>query len=108
MRLPTVANSTKMKHMPTQNVNLSEQQAKFIRQSIKAGRFRNTSEVVRAGLWLLEQRTAEDKLKLEALRKLTTESFAEIDRGNFETVDPDGIDAFMEKLDARVRAKKVG
>src|SRR6185437_13748151 len=51
--------------MPTRNVNLSEQQAKFIRKSVDQGRFRNSSEVVRAGLRLLEQQELQEKLKLK-------------------------------------------
>ena len=89
--------------MPTQNVSLSEQQVKFIRQAIKAGRFQNTSEVVRAGLSLLEQHSAEEKLKLEALRRLARDGFDAIDRGDFETVDSDSLHAYIEKLDARMK-----
>ena len=41
--------------MPTQNVNLQDHQADFIRERVRMGRFQNASEVVRAGLRLLEQ-----------------------------------------------------
>ena len=47
--------------MPTQNVNLPDFQAKFIQKRIKAGRYKNASEVVRAGLRLLEQHEAEKR-----------------------------------------------
>ncbi|MFI5381597.1 MAG: type II toxin-antitoxin system ParD family antitoxin [Tepidisphaerales bacterium] len=87
--------------MPTKNVNLSEQQARFVRRSIGQGRFRNASEVVRAGLRLLEQRDKEEKLKLAALRRIAAGAFAEIDQGRFVEVDPDHLDQFLDDVDAR-------
>jgi putative addiction module CopG family antidote len=92
--------------MPTQNVNLSEQQSKFIRQSVQAGRFRSASEAVRAGVHLLVQQEQQDKLKLATLRRLSREAFDEIDRGEFEVVDPNSLDAFLAKVDAKVRGAK--
>jgi len=92
--------------MPTQNVNLSDQQAKFIRRTVGKGRCRNASEVVRAGLRLLEQQEQEQKLKLDTLRRLGNEAFAEIDRGEFEAVAIEGIDQFMARTDAKARASR--
>ena len=92
--------------MPTKNVNLSEKQAKFIRHRVEGGGYRNASEVVRAGLRLLEQREQEDKLKLRALRRLTKKAFGEIDRGKFDLVEPNALDAFLDKLDKRGRASQ--
>jgi antitoxin ParD1/3/4 len=89
--------------MPTRNVNLSDQQATFIRQSIKAGRYRNASEVVRAGLRLLKQRDKEDRLKLDTLRRLATDAFAAIDRGEYVTVAPGQLDEFMRRASAKAR-----
>lgn len=53
--------------MPTRNINLTERWDSFVDEHIRSGRFANASEVVRAGLYALEQDDAEDKLKLEAL-----------------------------------------
>jgi antitoxin ParD1/3/4 len=92
--------------MPTRNVNLSEQQAKFIRQSIGDGRYRNASEVVRAGLRVLEHNERQDKLKLQALRRLTKQAFDDIDRGRFEAVDPDRLDEFIARVDSTARASR--
>jgi antitoxin ParD1/3/4 len=90
--------------MPTQNVNLSDKQADFIRQRVKGGNFRNASEVVRAGLRLLEQQERENKLKLRALRKLATEGFEQLDRGEYEEIGD--VANFMKKIDVKVRARK--
>jgi antitoxin ParD1/3/4 len=92
--------------MPTQNVNLSTKQAEFIRERIGDGGYRNASEVVRAGLRMLEQREKEDKLKLRALRRIANEAFEQIDRGEFVPVDPTGLDQFLTKLDAKTRPRK--
>ena len=49
--------------MPT-SVALSPHFETFIRQQVNSGRFNNVSEVVRAGLRLLEEREAEQAAKL--------------------------------------------
>ncbi|WP_424894876.1 type II toxin-antitoxin system ParD family antitoxin [Tepidimonas sp. HKU79] len=54
--------------MPT-SVVLSPHFETFIRQQVDSGRFNNVSEVVRAGLRLLEEREAEQAAKLQALRE---------------------------------------
>ena len=54
--------------MPT-SVALSPHFETFIRQQVDSGRFINVSEVVRAGLRLLEEREAEQAAKLQALRE---------------------------------------
>jgi antitoxin ParD1/3/4 len=92
--------------MPTQNVNLSEQQVQFIRKGIEEGRYRNASEVVRAGLRTLEQIERQDKLKLRALRRLAKQAFDGIDQGDFQVVDPDDLHEFVAKIDAKARASK--
>jgi antitoxin ParD1/3/4 len=92
--------------MATQNVSLSAKQSKFIRRRVRGGDYRNASEVVRAGLRLLEQHEEEDKLKLRALRRVAKEAFREIDRGEFEIVEPQKLDKFMKRLEAKARQSK--
>ena len=89
--------------MPTKNVNLSAQQARFIHQSVNRGGFQNASEVVRAGLRLLEQQQQAEKLKLQALQKMLKAGFDDIDRGAYEMVDLDNLDQFVDKVDSRAR-----
>jgi antitoxin ParD1/3/4 len=83
--------------MPTQNVNLSTHQSKFIQQRVRSGRYQNASEVVRAGLRLLEQKEAEDGLRLEALKRLTAEAFESLDRGEHQTFDEASLDLYRQE-----------
>jgi antitoxin ParD1/3/4 len=89
--------------MPTKNVNLSERQDRFIRQTVKGGQYRNASEVVRAGLRLLEQQQAEARLKLVRLTRLATDAFDAIDRGEHVTVAVEEVDAFLDALGSTTR-----
>ena len=67
--------------MPTKNVNLTEHYSEFVDHVIASGRYKNASEVLRAGLRLLEQRTAEEEQTLALLRNLAAEGFEQIDQG---------------------------
>lgn len=53
--------------MPT-SVALSPHFESFVKQQVSAGRFNNVSEVVRAGLRLLEDQEQAQALKLQELR----------------------------------------
>jgi antitoxin ParD1/3/4 len=67
--------------MPTKNVNLTEHYSEFLDHLIASGRYKNASDVLRAGLRLLEQRTTEDEQRLAVLRNLAAEGFEQIDQG---------------------------
>ncbi len=55
--------------MPARNVNLTDHYAAFIDECLASGEFNNASEVVRAGLQLLEQRQKENRARIEHLRR---------------------------------------
>ena len=67
--------------MPARNVSLTSHLVDFVDQNVRSGRFSNASEVVREGLRLLEQRQAEDALKLEALRAALDPAIADMKAG---------------------------
>ena len=71
------------------SVTLGEHFLKFVEKKIQTGRFESTSEAVRAGLRLLEEREA----KFELLREKLAVGEVQLDRG--EGVDGD---TFMRKL----------
>jgi antitoxin ParD1/3/4 len=90
--------------MPTKNVNLSERQDRFIRQSVKGGQYRNASEVVRAGLRMLEHEQQEDRLKLARLRRLAADAFSALDRGEHVTVAVEELDEFLGAVGRETRS----
>lgn len=65
------------------SISLGDHFDGFIAEQLKTGRFGSASEVIRAGLRLLEEREA----KLDALRKLIVEGVVEAEAG--KTVDYD-------------------
>ena len=67
--------------MATRNVNLTQHYSDFVDHLIASGRYKNASEVLRAGLRLLEQSTTEEEHKLAMLRNLAAEGFEQIDQG---------------------------
>ena len=67
--------------MTTRNVNLTDHLHQFVEEEIEAGRYRNASEVMRAGLRLLEQQRREDEERLTLLRSLAADAFGELDQG---------------------------
>ncbi len=72
--------------MPTRNVHLTEHFDSLIANGIESGQFSNASEVVSAGLRLLEQRQEEDKARIEWLRAAAQESIDAIERGDYTTL----------------------
>lgn len=80
--------------MPTRNVNLTDHYDRFVESQIDAGRYQNASEVMRAGLRLLEQQIREDEEKLGVLRRLAAEAIDELDRG--EAIVIEGEDALAD------------
>lgn len=68
--------------MPTRNINLTDHFDLFVTEQIEAGKYRNASEVLRAGLHLLELQTEEETRKLALLRKLAKEGFHQLDQGH--------------------------
>lgn len=91
--------------MPTQNVNLPDHQSRFIRERVESGRYQNASEVVRAGLRLLEQNEAEDQLRLEGLRRITKDSFDALDRGEYTAYAADTLEGLRTMIDRDPRAR---
>ena len=68
-----------MQHRKT--ISLTEKDDAFIAAQVDSGEFGNASEVVRAGLRLLEH----EKLKLAALKQAIAEGDAAYARGDFTT-----------------------
>ncbi len=82
--------------MPT-SVALGTYFETFIRDQVQSGRFNNVSEVVRAGLRLLEEQEERKQLELEALR-------AEIAAGRASGAAKPA-DAMFDRLEAKYAAR---
>ena len=67
--------------MPTRNINLTEHDDQFVNEQVESGTYQDASEVLRAGLRLLEQQSQSEDEKLAILRKLTEEGFRSLDHG---------------------------
>lgn len=67
--------------MPTRNITLTEHYDRFVAEQVEAGRYQNASEVLRAGLRLLEQQTQAEEEQLTLLKKLATDGFGSLDQG---------------------------
>lgn len=94
--------------MPTRNINLTDHYDQFVQQEIDVGRYKNASEVLRAGLRLLEQQKREDEEKLAILRGLTAEGFASLDRGQGVVLESERqLADFISDIGRRA-AKRVG
>jgi antitoxin ParD1/3/4 len=69
--------------MPTRNVNLTNELDRFVAKKVKAGRYENASEVIRAGLRTMEREEQQYEAKLAALRAAVDEGDASgVARGN--------------------------
>ena len=74
---------------------LGEHFERFIEEKVKSGRFGNASEIVRAGLRLLEDQERRRELELEKLRR-------SIDEGR-RSGPQRSADAVFERLEAKYR-----
>jgi antitoxin ParD1/3/4 len=79
------------------NVALEDRWQAFVDELVRTGRFGSASEVVRAGLRLVE----EQERKLQALRDTINRS---IDEGG-PSLTPEEVDAHLDSLVAEAKAK---
>lgn len=92
--------------MPTQNVNLTDKQAEFIRQRVESGDYNNASEVVRDALRLLTTRQEEYETRLEALRTELQKGFDDIEAGRYiELNGAEDFDALSREIRRRGRER---
>lgn len=94
--------------MPTRNVVLTDHQAELIVRLVASGRYQNASEVLREGLRLVEEREAQDKARLKALRDAVRIGVADIEAGRFRSFEsPDALDRHLTAIANEVMAGKV-
>ncbi len=92
--------------MPTRNINLTDHYHDFVDVQVGSGRFKNASEVMRAGLRLLENEAAEQAEKLTVLKKLANEGFDDLDQGRGTQLETqESISAFVSELGQLARKR---
>ena len=81
----------------TLNVSLTPELEEFVAARVASGRYLTSSEVVREGLRLLEDRERAREAALAEVRRKIDEGLASLDRG-------DGLDgeAVLEELEQRI------
>jgi antitoxin ParD1/3/4 len=84
--------------VPTRNINLTPEQDAFLDQVLNDGEYGNASEAVRDAIRALQQRRAEDALKLENLRLSIKAGVAALERGDYREVDEEDLDAYLDGL----------
>jgi antitoxin ParD1/3/4 len=77
--------------MSTRNISLTEHYDQFVAGAVTTGRYQNASEVVRAGLRLLEDKETEQQQKLKNLQNITLASFDAMNNGEFSSRTFDDI-----------------
>lgn len=91
--------------MPTRNINLTDHYDDFLVSQLASGRFKNASEVVRAGLSLLEKSDKEEAAKLNALRGASATARTEIENGEYiELADKAATATFFEGIKASYKS----
>lgn len=92
---------TEVVAMATRNVVLSQHQHELVESLVKSGRYQNASEVLRAGLRLLEREQVEETAKVAVLRQAAEHGLLDLASGRFDVVDGDSLDDFVGQLGRR-------
>lgn len=75
--------------MSVRSVQLTDHFDRFVDEKVRQGRFEDASEVVRAGLHLLEQQEREAEERLAQLRRLVAEGVSDLESGRRIVVEGD-------------------
>jgi antitoxin ParD1/3/4 len=76
--------------MATRNVNLTDTLDAFVEDRVRSGDYQNASEVMRAGLRLLQAEEGERAAKLKRLLAAIQEGADALERGEYEDVEDVG------------------
>jgi len=87
--------------VPTRNVVLSQYQHELVEELVRSGRYQNASEVLRAGLRLLEREQANEDARTAVLREAAEQGWSDLASGRFDDVDDDSLDDFVGQLGIR-------
>jgi len=86
--------------MATRNISLTDTLDQFVEGRVASGDYQNASEVMRAGLRLLQAQEEAHRAKVARLRGAIQEGLDELDRGQGEAVED--IGAWFAGLNAEL------
>lgn len=104
--LAKIANQVRAFHLlptPTRNINITDNQDRFVAEALTSGRHQNAREVVRNNLLMLQRREAEDAAKLARLHGALVEEEAALAVGDFEDVAIENLDGWLAGVSAETR-----
>ena len=84
--------------MPTRHVSLTPEQDAFIDKVLRAGEYQDVSEAMRDAVRALQQRRAEDALKLDRLRLSIEAGIQALSRGDYTEVEDSELDNYLDTL----------
>jgi antitoxin ParD1/3/4 len=84
------------------NVSLSPELEQLIEEKVKTGMYNSASEVIRAGLRLLQEQDELRQIRLQELKREVQKGLDQIERG--EVVDGDEV--FRELRERNLKAKQ--
>lgn len=84
--------------MATRNVVITQHQDEFITALVEGGRYQNASEVLRAGLRLLERHELEHAARVKALAEAAQKGWDDLANGRYEDVTHEDLDAYIVAL----------
>jgi antitoxin ParD1/3/4 len=87
--------------MPTRNVVLSDHQQQLVESLVQSGRYQNSSEVLREGLRLVEERERMEAAKLRLLRQAARQGWADVAAGRFTDLADDQLEECVGQLGRR-------
>lgn len=92
--------------MPTRNVNLTDEQSRFVDEMVRSGRYQNASEAMRDAVRTLQDRMRADEMKLQILRAHLQAGMDDIERGDVEYYDLDDLAGLMQEMIAEALAEE--
>ncbi|MCP4677671.1 MAG: type II toxin-antitoxin system ParD family antitoxin [Deltaproteobacteria bacterium] len=90
----------------TVNISLTPQQEEKVRQRVASGDYASVSEVMRAGLRLLEQQEKLRAIQLQELREEVMLGVGQAERGETEVFDEAAVEGIKKRGRKRLAAQK--
>jgi antitoxin ParD1/3/4 len=89
--------------MATRNINLTDALDRFVAEKVDSGSYQNASEVIRAGLRLLQEEEKARAKRIAALEAAIQVGLDDLDAGR--VIEVTDIKAFMDEIEREVIAE---